>query len=73
MKNYKNYKIVLYFHLNLRVTLLETTSPAAPGTAGDGSTKEDGGTDPIDDSASGRKLASVAARFASAALRVFGI
>jgi hypothetical protein len=45
----------------------ETTAPAAPGTA------EDGVTDPIDDSASGRKLASVAARFASAALRVFGI
>jgi hypothetical protein len=46
----------------------ETTTPAAPGTA------EDGVTDPIeDDSASGRKLASVAARFASAALRVFGI
>ncbi len=44
-----------------------TTAPAAPGTA------EDGVTDPIDDSASGRKLASVAARFASAALRVFGI
>ena len=51
----------------------ETTSPTAPGTAGDGSTEEDGGTDPIDDSAGGRKLASVAARFASAALRVFGI
>jgi hypothetical protein len=33
----------------------------------------DGGTDPIDDSAGGRKLALVAARFASAALRVFGI
>jgi len=45
----------------------ETTVPAAPGTA------DDGGTDPVDDSASGRKLASVAARFASAALRVFGI
>jgi hypothetical protein len=45
----------------------ETTAPAAPGTA------EDGGTGPIDDSASGRKLASVAARFVSAALRVFGI
>ena len=45
----------------------ETTVPAAPGTA------DDGVTDPIDDSASGRKLASVAARFASAALRVFGI
>lgn len=33
----------------------------------------DGGTDPIDDSAGGRKLALVAARFVSAALRVFGI
>ena len=40
---------------------------AAPGTA------EDGGTDPIDDSASGRKLVSVAGRFVSAALRVLGI
>ena len=50
----------------------ETTVPAAPGTAEDGGT-----TDPADptedDSSSGRKLASVAARFASAALRVFGI
>ena len=49
----------------------ETTTPAEPAD-----TKEDGGTDgadPIDDSASGRKLASVAARFVSAALRVFGI
>jgi len=49
----------------------ETTAPAEPGTA------EDGGTDAADpteeDSASGRKLASVAARFVSAALRVFGI
>ncbi len=45
----------------------ETTAPAEPSTA------EDGDTDPIDDSASGRKLASVAARFVSAALRVFGI
>ena len=49
----------------------ETTAPAELDT------KEDGGTDgadPIDDSASGRKLASsVAARFVSAALRVFGI
>ena len=47
----------------------ETTAPAAPGTA----EAEDGDIDPIDDSASGRKLASVAARFVSAALRVFGI
>ena len=49
----------------------ETTSTTEPNT-------EDGGTDaanPVEeeDSASGRKLASVAARFASAALRVFGI
>jgi len=48
----------------------ETTSPAAPGNGG---AEEDGSTEPIDDSASGRKLASVATRFASAALRVFGI
>ena len=47
----------------------ETTTPAEPGT-GDGGTD---GADLIDDSASGRKLASVAARFVSAALRVFGI
>jgi hypothetical protein len=59
----------------------ETTTTAAPGTAEDGISGtntatpiEDDGSDPIeDDSASGRKLASVAARFASAALRVFGI
>jgi hypothetical protein len=51
----------------------ETTSSAAPKT-------EDGGTvtvtdpaNPVDDSVGGRKLASVAARFVSAALRVFGI
>ena len=47
-------------------------TPAEPGTA------EDGGTNaatPIDDGSAGngRKLASVAARFVSAALRVFGI
>ena len=45
----------------------ETTAPA------ESDTEEDSGTDPIDDSASGRKLASVVARFVSAALRVFGI
>ncbi len=49
----------------------ETTSSAEPETA------EDGGTNAAatieEDSASGRKLASVAARFVSAALRVFGI
>ena len=48
----------------------ETTTPAEPAD-----TKEDGtdGANPIDDSASGRKLVSVAARFVSAALRAFGI
>ncbi len=50
----------------------ETMAPAQPDT------EEDGGTDPAtpieDDSAgNGRKLASVAARFVSAGLRVFGI
>ena len=45
----------------------ETVAPAEPNT------KEDGGTEPIDDSASGRKLTSVAAGFVSAALLVFGI
>ena len=48
----------------------ETTTPAEPGT-GDGGTDA---SDPIDGSAgNGRKLTSVAARFVSAALRVFGI
>ena len=45
----------------------ETTAPAAPNT------EDADDANPIDDSASGRKLASVAARFVSAALRVFGI
>ena len=45
----------------------ETTAPAAPNT------EDANDANPIDDSASGRKLASVAARFVSAALRVFGI
>ena len=46
----------------------ETTAPAAPNT------EDADGANPIDDSAgNGRKLASIAARFASAALRVFGI
>ena len=47
-----------------------TTAPAQPD-----SPAEDVGSDTvgIDDSASGRKLASVGARFVSAALRVFGI
>ncbi len=49
----------------------ETTVPAAPGTAEDGGT--DTSTTTEEDSASGRKLTSVAARFVSAALRVFGI
>ena len=51
----------------------ETTTPAQP----DSTVMEDDGSDGadpvvIDDSGSGRKLASVAARFVSAALRVFG-
>ena len=49
----------------------ETTTPAEPSN-----TEEDSGpspVNPVDDSGSGRKLASVAARFMSAALRVFGI
>ena len=50
----------------------ETTAPAEPD-----STAEDGGSDSVnpveDDSGSGRQLVSVAARFVSAALRVFGI
>ena len=50
----------------------ETTSPAAPGT-GDGSSVTDPATPIEDDSAGGRKLASVAARFVAAGLRVFGI
>ena len=50
----------------------ETISPAEPDT------EEDVGTDaatPVEeeDSASGRKLTSIVARFVSAALRVFGI
>ena len=49
----------------------ETTAPAQP----ESTAAEDDGSDPvvIDDSGSGRKLASVGARFVSAALRVFGI
>ena len=53
----------------------ETTVPAQP----DGTAAEDGGSDGADpieedsDSGSGRQLMSVAARFVSAALRVFGI
>ena len=50
----------------------ETTAPAAPGTAEDGGTTN-AATPTEEDSASGRKLTSVAARFVSAALRVFGI
>jgi hypothetical protein len=50
-----------------------TTSPAAPNTE-DGGTVADPAT-PVDDGSAGngRKLASVAARFVSASLRVFGI
>ena len=52
----------------------ETAAPAQP----DSTAVEDAGSDganPIveDDSGSGRQLVSVAARFVSAALRVFGI
>jgi len=50
----------------------ETTSSAEPGT-GDGGTVTGPATPIEDDSSSGRKLASVAARFVSAALRVLGI
>ena len=51
----------------------ETTSPAAPNTE-DGGTVTDPATPIEDDSAgNGRKLASVAARFVSAGLRIFGI
>ena len=50
-----------------------TTTPVQPD-----STAEDGGSDGVnpvedDDSGSGRQLVSIAARFVSAALRVFGI
>ena len=50
----------------------ETTTPAQPDTEEDGSTDA---ANPVEeeDSASGRKLTSVAARFVSASLRVFGI
>ena len=53
----------------------ETTTPAEPDTEGDGGSGTNTAT-PIEDDGSagnGRKLTSVAARFASAALRVFGI
>ena len=50
----------------------ETTSSAAPNTE-DGGTVTDPATPTEEDSGSRRKLASVAARFVSAALRVFGI
>ena len=54
---------------------VDETATAAPvqsdSSAGDGT---DGANNPVDsDSGSGRQLASVAARFVSAALRVFGI
>ena len=50
----------------------ETMSPAQPDTEEYVGTDASAPTE-VDDSASGRKLASVAARFVSAALRVFGI
>ena len=50
----------------------ETTSSAEPGTEDDGTSGTDASI-PVDDSAGGRKLGSVAARFVSAGLRVFGI
>lgn len=51
----------------------ETAPSAEPGT-GDGATVTvTDPANPVDDSGGGRKLASVAARFVSAALRVFGI
>ncbi len=52
----------------------ETTSSAEPNTTEDGGTVTDPAT-PIEDDSAGneRKLTSVAARFVSAALRVFGV
>ncbi len=50
----------------------ENLSPAQPDTEEYVGTDASAPTE-VDDSASGRKLASVAARFVSAALRVFGI
>lgn len=55
----------------------ETDSTGETASSAEPDMMEDGGNDASDpaeeDSASGRKLASVAARFVSAALRVFGI
>ena len=56
---------------------VDDTATAAPDQP-DGTAADDGGSDAAnpaveDDSGSGRQLASVAARFVSAALRVFGI
>ena len=51
-----------------------TTTPVQPdSTAAEDGGNSDGANPVEDDSGSGRKLASVAARFVSAALRVFGI
>ncbi len=59
---------------NETVSAGETTAPAQPDiTVGDGGGGTDSATPIEDDSASGRKLSSAAARFVSAALRVFGI
>ena len=50
----------------------ETTSTAEPNT-GDGGSSTDPAAPIDDDSSSGRKLASITARFVSAGLRIFGI
>ena len=52
-----------------------STTPAQPDstTVEDGGSSEDAANPAVDDSGSGRQLASVAARFVSATLRVFGI
>jgi hypothetical protein len=51
----------------------ETMSPAQPDTEEDGGTDASAPVEEDDSAGNGRKLASVAARFVSAALRVFGI
>ena len=51
----------------------ETTAPAQPDSTAEEGGNSDGANPVEDDSASGRQLVSVAARFVSAALRVFGI
>jgi hypothetical protein len=59
---------------NEKDSAIETTTPAEPETEQDGSSGADSAA-PIDDGSAGseRKLTSVATRFVSAALRVFGI